>query len=167
MAHDISAPRGCFANGGYRMARRSNDMVDESDKQGSSAPPLSAQDALAFMQKMWNPFAMPMPGSASGAVMPTDARSGAPPEPANDPAGADAMPGMLAFPNPAAMFAALDPVQIEHKIAELRIIEGWLAMSLNLMQMSIKTLELQHASLEAMHGGAARKGKGGAKPRKP
>ena len=132
-------------------------MVDESDKHRTSAPQLSAQDALAFMQKMWNPFAMPMPmpGSASGAVTPTDAPSGAPAQPASDASAADAMPGMLAFPNPAAMFAALDPVQIERKIAELRIIEGWLAMSLNMMQMSIKTLELQQASLEALHAGTA------------
>ena len=61
------------------------------------------------------------------------------------------MPGMLPFPNPAAMFAALDPAEVERKIDELRIIEGWLSMSLNMMQMSIKTLELQHASLEALH----------------
>jgi hypothetical protein len=142
-------------------------MVDESEKKRrSSAPPLSAQDALAFMQKMWNPFAIPMPGSASGAVLPTDVSSAVGSQPAPDANAAGAMPGMLAFPNPAAMFAALDPVQIEHKIAELRIIEGWLAMSLNLMQMSIKTLELQRASLEAMQGGAGSKGKGGAKSRK-
>ena len=48
------------------------------------------------------------------------------------------------------MFAALDPAEIERKIAELRVIESWLAMSLNMMQMSIKTMELQKASLEAM-----------------
>jgi hypothetical protein len=48
------------------------------------------------------------------------------------------------------MFAALDPVEIERKIGELRVIENWLSMSLNMTQMSIKTLELQHASLEAM-----------------
>ena len=143
-------------------------MSDESDRKGSAAPPLSAQDALAFMQKMWNPFAMPMPGSASGTVMPTEAQptSGASSAQDGDPANAGAMPGMLAFPNPAAMFAALDPAQIERKIAELRIIEGWLAMSLNLMQMSIKTLELQHASLEALHGAAEPKVKGRSRSRK-
>ena len=41
-----------------------------------------------------------------------------------------------------------------------RVVENWLAMSLAMMQMSIKTLELQKASLEAMrstHGpGGAR-----------
>jgi hypothetical protein len=65
------------------------------------------------------------------------------------------MPGMMPFPNPAAMFAALDPVEIERKIGELRIIENWLSMSLNMTQMSIKTLELQLASLEALQAAHA------------
>jgi hypothetical protein len=50
------------------------------------------------------------------------------------------------------MFAALDPAEIERKIGELKVIEGWLQMSLNLMQMSIKTMELQKASVEALRG---------------
>ena len=148
-------------------------MSDETRKDPSEAPPLSAQDALAFMQRMWNPFGMPMPGSASGVAEPAPASSaGASPAQQAPEATAGAMPGamagmmpgMLAFPNPAAMFAALDPVQVERKIAELRIIEGWLAMSLNLIQMSIKTLELQHASLEALQAGASPKPKRDAKP---
>mgnify|MGYP006392132283 FL=1 len=61
------------------------------------------------------------------------------------------MPAMP-FPNPAAMFAALDPVEIDRKIAELRVIENWLTMSVSMMQMSIKTMELQKASVEAMRG---------------
>ena len=143
-------------------------MTDESGRDGTKAAPLSAQDALEFMQKMWNPFEMPMPGSESGAVAATEA----PPEAATQsgsaasPSGPGGIPGMLAFPNPAAMFAALDPVHVEHKIAELRIIESWLAMSLNLMQMSIKTLELQQASLEALHAGAVPKGEAASKSRK-
>ena len=39
--------------------------------------------------------------------------------------------------------------EIDRKITELRIVENWLSMTLNMMQMSIKTLELQKASLEA------------------
>ena len=39
-------------------------------------------------------------------------------------------------------------------------------MSLNLMQMSIKTLELQQASLEALHAGAVPKGEAASKSRK-
>jgi hypothetical protein len=100
--------------------------------------PFSPQDALAFMQKMWNPFGIPMPGFG--------------PPPTADAAGG--VPGMP-IPNPAAMFAALDPVEIERKIREMRVIENWLAMSINLMQMSIRTLELQKASLEALRSAVA------------
>ena len=64
-------------------------------------------------------------------------------------------PAGMPFPNPAAMFATLDPAEIESKIGELKIVEGWLAMSLNMMQMSIRTMELQKASLEALRAGAA------------
>jgi hypothetical protein len=56
----------------------------------------------------------------------------------------------MPFPNPAAMLATLDPAEIDKKIAELRVVENWLAMSQNFMQLSIKTMELQKASLEAM-----------------
>jgi hypothetical protein len=107
------------------------------------------QQALEFMQKMWNPLGVPMPGFG----MP-----GAPASPAMAPPVGAGMP----FPNPAMMFAALDPAEVERKIAELRVVENWLAMSLSMMQMSIKTLELQKASLEAMRGrpAAATKKKG-------
>ena len=133
-------------------------MSSESDKQSGDAPAFSAQDAMAFMQKMWNPFAMPMPGAAPATA--TAPGQSAPQEsapPHQSGAVPDLMsgmiPGLLPFPNPAAMLAALDPVEVERKIGELRIIEGWLAMSLNFVQMSIRTLELQHASLEALHAG--------------
>jgi hypothetical protein len=65
------------------------------------------------------------------------------------------MPPTAPFPNPMAMFATLDPADVERKIGELRVIESWLTMSLNFMQMSIKTLEWQKASLEALRAGAA------------
>jgi hypothetical protein len=108
-------------------------------------PPFSPQDAMAFMQKMWNPFGIPIPGF--GAADPTGAA-----------------PGGMPFPNPAAMFAALDPAEVERKISELRVIEGWLQMSLSMTQMSVKTLELQKASLEAMR--AAHQPKSEPPPRK-
>jgi hypothetical protein len=103
---------------------------------GTEGFPFTPQNAIDFMQKMWNPFGMPMPafgipGLAPGAT----------------PGGAG---GAMPFPNPAAMFAALDPAEVERKIGELRVIEGWLQMSLGMMQMSIKTMELQKASLEAL-----------------
>jgi len=99
----------------------------------STSMPFTPQEALEFMQKMWNPLGLAAPG--------------APPVPG--------LPPSAPFPNPMAMFATLDPVEIERKIGELRVIESWLAMSLNFMQMSIKTLEWQKASLEALTRGAA------------
>ena len=93
---------------------------------------------MAFMQKMWNPFGVPMPGFA----------------PPGTGAAAAAMGG-LPFPNPAAMFATLDPAEIERKLGELRVVESWLQMTLSMMQMSIKTMELQKASLEALRSASA------------
>jgi hypothetical protein len=105
----------------------------------SSSPslPFTPQDALEFMQKMWNPLGVPIPGfGLAGAA----------------PAG---QPGALPFPNPAAMFPTLDPAELDRKIGEMKVIEGWLAMSLNMMQMSIRTMELQKASLEALRAAQA------------
>jgi hypothetical protein len=107
----------------------------------ASSLPFTPQQALEFMQRMWNPFGMPMPGFTP-------------------PSTAGAAPAGMPFPNPAAMFATLDPAEIDKKIGELTIIENWLGMSQNFIQMSIKTLELQKASLEAMRGGAAAAGMG-------
>jgi hypothetical protein len=101
----------------------------------STSPPFTPQQAMEFMQRMWNPFGMPIPG-----LVP------------QSPAGA---PSPTPFPNPAAMFPSLDPQEIDRKIGELKVIENWLVMSTNFMQMSIKTLELQKASLEAMRGGSS------------
>ncbi len=106
----------------------------------------SYNDIAEFMQKMWNPFGVPVPGfGLPGAT--TGAPGMVPPF-----AGA---PGGLPFPNPATMFATLDPAELERKINELKVIESWLQMSLNLMQLSIKTMELQKASLEALRGAQA------------
>jgi hypothetical protein len=95
----------------------------------------SPEDALQFLSRMWNPFGVPMPGFPAAAA--------ATPSPAGGGMG-------VGLPSPASMFASLDPAEIERKIGELRIIENWLRMSLDFMQMSIKTMELQKASLEAL-----------------
>ena len=102
-------------------------------------------DMSEFMQKMWNPFGVPMPGF------------GIPGPPTGTPGAAPfaGMPGGMPFPNPAAMFATIDPAELGRKIDELKVIEGWLQMSLNMMQLSIKTMELQKASLEALHSAHA------------
>jgi hypothetical protein len=94
--------------------------------------PFSPQEAMDFMQRMWNPLGIPIPGFAQPA------------------APGAAAPGAMPFPNPAAMFATLDPAEIQRKIDELKIVENWLTMNVHLIQMSSKTMELQKASLEAM-----------------
>jgi hypothetical protein len=112
----------------------------------SSPFPFAPQDALEFMQKMWNPLGVPIPGFGMPSMP-----------------GMGGMPGMLAgaqpgatpFPNPAAMYATLDPAEVERKINELKVIEAWLTMTLGLMQMSIKTMELQKASLQALRAAHA------------
>ncbi len=112
------------------------------DQQGpgnpaGDAPAISPQDAMGFLQRMWNPLGLAMPGFPAAGAAP----------------GA-AMPPGMPFGSPAALFAALDPAEIDRKIAELRVIENWLTMSVSMMQMSIKTMELQKASVEAMRGSA-------------
>ena len=99
--------------------------------------PFSPQEAMEFMQKMWNPLGVPIPGFNLPGTQ--------------GPGPAGAMP----FPNPATMFATLDPAEVDRKIGELKIVEGWLTMSLSMMQMSIKTLELQKAALEALRAAQA------------
>ena len=114
------------------------------EKDAPTAYP-TPQQALEFMQRMWNPLGVPMPGFPLPGT----------PAPAPVPAA-----GPMPFPNPAMMFATLDPAEVERKIGELRVIENWLAMSLSMLQMSIKTMELQKASLEALRGGAPKGGEG-------
>ena len=116
------------------------------------APPAypTPQQALEFMQRMWNPFGVPMPGFGLPGAAGLPGTGGAAPA-----AQAPGVPAGLPFPNPAMMFAALDPAEVERKIGELRVVENWLAMSLSMMQMSIKTLELQKASLEALRGASS------------
>jgi hypothetical protein len=73
------------------------------------------KDWLEFMQKMWNPMSMPMPGVG----MPT-----------------------------------VNPEELARKIAELKAVETWLTLQVGLLQMTIKTLEMQKAALESLTGGA-------------
>jgi hypothetical protein len=94
-------------------------------------------EAVEFFQKMWNPLGMPIPGTpaAAGAV----------------PTAAQGMPPFMPFP-PNAMnpFATFDPAEVEKKIGEFKAVEAWLNMQIGMLQMTIKTLEMQKASLEAL-----------------
>ena len=43
-----------------------------------------------------------------------------------------------------------DPQEVEKRIADLRSIEAWLNMNLNMVKFSIQGLEVQKAALQAM-----------------
>ena len=69
------------------------------------------------------------------------------------------------YPLQSLMFPVLDPKEIEKKISELETVEHWLKANLNMLQLSIKSLEYQKAMLK---GGekvqAAMRGEGEAAP---
>ena len=62
--------------------------------------------------------------------------------------------GPLGIPLPGMTMPTLDPAEIEKRIAELKAVEGWLAMNLNMLRMAIQGLEMQKAALEAMRATA-------------
>jgi hypothetical protein len=67
-----------------------------------------------------------------------------------------------AYPLQSLMFPALDPKELEKKIAELETVEHWLKANLTMLQLSIKSLDYQRSLLKggekaraAMQGDAA------------
>ena len=62
--------------------------------------------------------------------------------------------GPLGIPLPGMTMPTLDPAEIEKRIAELKAVEGWLSMNLNMLRMAIQGLEVQKAALEAMRATA-------------
>ena len=62
--------------------------------------------------------------------------------------------GPLGVPVPGMAMPTLDPQEVEKRIAELKSVEGWLAMNLNMLRMAIQGLEMQKAGLQAMRAGA-------------
>ena len=69
-----------------------------------------------------------------------------------------------AYPLQSLMFPVLDAKEIEKKIAELETVEHWLKANLNMLQLSIKSLEYQKAMLkggERMTAAMSEAGEGG------
>ena len=58
--------------------------------------------------------------------------------------------GPLGVPLPGMAMPTLDPEEVEKRITDLRSIEAWLNMNLNMVKFSIQGLELQRAALQAM-----------------
>jgi hypothetical protein len=62
--------------------------------------------------------------------------------------------GNLGVPLPGMAMPTFDPQEVEKRIAELRSVEAWLNMNLNMVKFSIQGLELQRATLQAMRNAA-------------
>jgi hypothetical protein len=62
--------------------------------------------------------------------------------------------GPLGVPVPGLAMPTLDPQEVDKRIAELKSVEGWLAMNLNMLRMAIQGLEMQKSALQAMRAGA-------------
>jgi len=58
--------------------------------------------------------------------------------------------GPLGVPLPGMSMPTLDPVEVEKRLVELRSVEGWLNMNLNMVKFAIQGLEVQKAALQAM-----------------
>jgi hypothetical protein len=62
--------------------------------------------------------------------------------------------GPLGVPIPGMAVPTFDPQEVERRIAELRSVEAWLNMNLNMVRLSIQGLELQRSALQAMKDAA-------------
>ncbi len=56
----------------------------------------------------------------------------------------------MSFPMPGMAMPTVSVEEVEKKIAELKAVETWLTLQVGLLQMTVKTLEMQKAALESM-----------------
>lgn len=60
--------------------------------------------------------------------------------------------GPLGVPVPGMTMPTLDPNELEKRIGELKSVEAWLAMNLNMLRTAIQGLEMQKSGLQQMQG---------------
>lgn len=58
--------------------------------------------------------------------------------------------GPLGVPVPGMAMPTMDPQEIDKRIQELKAVELWLSMNLNMLRSAIQGLEMQKAGLNAM-----------------
>ncbi len=63
--------------------------------------------------------------------------------------------GPMGLPMAGAMTPTLDPGEVERRINELRSVENWLNMNLNVLRMTIQSMEMQKSGLEALRESVA------------
>ena len=75
--------------------------------------------------------------------------------------------GPLGVPLPGMTMPTLDPREIEKRINELKSVEVWLSMNLNMLRTAIQGLEMQKTGLSARQKAMAAMAPPGAKDKKP
>src|ERR1700761_4220094 len=69
-----------------------------------------------------------------------------------------------AYPLQSLMFPVLDPKELQKKIGELQVVEHWLRANVNMVQMTIKSLEFQLSMVKGGEKAAQALGAQGEKP---
>ncbi len=57
------------------------------------------------------------------------------------------------FPMPGVPMPTASIQELEKKIADLKAVESWLTVNIGLLQMTVKTLEMQKSALESLAAG--------------
>ena len=63
--------------------------------------------------------------------------------------------GPLGVPVPGMAMPTMDPKEVEKRVADLKSVETWLSMNLNMVRFAIQGLEVQRAALAAMKSGTS------------
>jgi len=63
--------------------------------------------------------------------------------------------GPLGVPVPGMAMPTMDPKEVAKRIADLKSVEAWLSMNLNMLRFAIQGLEVQRAALVAMKSGTS------------
>jgi hypothetical protein len=63
--------------------------------------------------------------------------------------------GPLGLPVPGMAMPTMDPGEVEKRVADLKSVEAWLSMNLNMLRFAIQGLEVQRAALVAMQSGTS------------
>ena len=63
--------------------------------------------------------------------------------------------GPLGVPVPGMAMPTMDPKEVEKRVADLKSVEAWLSMNLNMLRFAIQGLEVQRAALVAMKSGTS------------
>lgn len=58
--------------------------------------------------------------------------------------------GNMGFGLPGIVVPTLDADELEKRIADLKAVEGWLSMNLSMLQMTIRSLEMQTTTIKAV-----------------